>query len=180
MSEANETMAKAGWRQKLTAELIEYWVLATYLSCFFGAFTWYRRIILAEYKIGYTHYFVGVIEALVLAKVTLIGDMLRLGHRLADRPLIVVSVYKAVVFSMWVGVFTLFEELIEAWMGGTGWSGFVSVLLDQGKYELLAKCLITFVAFIPFFAYGELERVLGEGRIRSLLFKRRAAGAERD
>ena len=36
-----------------------------------------------------------------------------------------------------------------------------------GKYELLARCLVTFVAFFPFFAFKELERVLGEGKIRT-------------
>jgi len=36
------------------------------------------------------------------------------------------------------------------------------------------------VAFIPFFAYGELEGVLGEGRIRGLLFRKRTVGAAPD
>jgi len=181
MSEANQSAdGRVGWKQKLTAELIEYWVLAVYLSCFFGAFTWYRRIVLAEYQIGYAHYGVGVIEALVLAKVTLIGDVLHLGRRLADRPLIVVSIYKAVIFSLWVGAFTVVEVLVDAWLRGTGWTGAVTDLFGSGKYELAAKCLVTFVAFIPFFAYGELEGVLGEGRIRGLLFRKRTVGAAPD
>jgi len=181
MSEANETaVGKQGWKQRLTAELIEYWVLVVYLSCFFGAFTWYRRIVLAEYRIGYAHYGVGIIEALVLAKVTLIGDVLHLGRRLAHRSLFVVSIYKAVVFSLWVGAFTVVEQLVDAWLRGVGWAGAVSDLLGPGKYELTAKCLVTFVAFIPFFAYGELEGVLGEGRIRGLLFRKRTVSAARD
>jgi len=40
---------------------------------------------------------------------------------------------------------------------------------------LLARCLITFVAFIPFFAFKELGRVLGEDKIRTLFFRGRAA-----
>jgi hypothetical protein len=180
VSEADEaTEGKLGWRQKLTAELIEYWVLVAYLGCFFGAFTWYRRIVLAEYQIGYAHWGVAIIEALVLAKVTLIGDVLRLGRRLAHRPLIVVSVYKAVVFSLWVGAFTVVEELVDGWLRGVGWAGAVADLLGSGRYELSAKCLVTLVAFIPFFAFGELEGVLGKGRIRTLLFGRGAASAAR-
>jgi len=181
MSETNETAeGKLGWGQKLTAELIEYWVLVVYLGCFFAAFTWYRRIILAEYRITYSHYWVSVVEALVLAKVVLIGDVLRLGERVVGRPLIVLSVYKAVVFSVWVGAFTVVEELLEAWLGGEGWAGGMTELLGKGKYELLAKCLVTFVAFVPFFAFGELERVLGKGHLREPLFSRRAALAARD
>jgi len=39
-----------------------------------------------------------VLEALVLAKVILIGDVLRLGRRFEDKPLIVPTLYKTVVF----------------------------------------------------------------------------------
>jgi len=44
---------------------------------------------LAEYQIAYLHYGVSVVEALVLAKVILIGEALRLGRGLEDKPLIV-------------------------------------------------------------------------------------------
>jgi hypothetical protein len=49
-------------------------------------------------------------------------------------------------------------------------------------HELLANCLIVFVAFIPFFGVKELGRVLGEEKIRALFFRRRdpdSADAER-
>ena len=78
-----------GWKVTLTAELIDYWIVVLYLACFFAVFTWYRRLILAEYQIAYLHYGVSVVEALVLAKVILIGEGLRLGRGLEDKPLIV-------------------------------------------------------------------------------------------
>ena len=92
--------ATAGWKQKLVSELIDYWIVVVYLACFFGVFTWQRRFILAEYQISYGHYWVSVLEALVLAKVILIGDMVRLGRRFDDKPLMVPTLYKAVVFSL--------------------------------------------------------------------------------
>ena len=54
MSDA--TKAKAGWKQKVVAEFIEYWVVVAYLFWFFAVFTWYRRVALAEYHISYGHY----------------------------------------------------------------------------------------------------------------------------
>jgi hypothetical protein len=39
-----------------------------YLAIFFGVFTWYRRFVLAEYRITYLHYGTAIIEALILAK----------------------------------------------------------------------------------------------------------------
>jgi len=166
---------KAGWKQKLVSEIIAYWIMVVYLACFFGLFTWYRRFILAQYQISYVNYGVGLLEAFVLAKVILIGDMLRLGRGLEDKPLIVPTLYKAVVFSLWVGVFSVLEHTIEGLLRGQGLAGGFEELMSTGKYELLARCLVTFVAFIPFFALKELERVLGEGKIRTLLFRGRAA-----
>jgi hypothetical protein len=38
---------------------------------------------------------------------------------------------------------------------------------------LLANVLVMFVAFIPFFAFKELGRVLRKGRVWELFFRRR-------
>ena len=45
-------------------------------------------------------------------------------------------------------------------------------LASKGKYELLAQCLVMFGAFIPFFAFKELERVLGQDKLRGLFWSR--------
>ena len=173
MNDAHKT--QAGWKQKFVSELIEYWIVVVYLACFFSVFTWQRRFILDEYHISYGHYWVSVLEALVLAKVILIGDMVRLGRRFDEKPLMVPTLYKAVVFSLWVGVFSVLEHTIGGLLRGHGLAGGVAELRSTGKYELLARCLITFVAFIPFFAFKELGRVLGEDNIRTLFFRGRAA-----
>ena len=173
MNDTNK--AKVGWKQKLVSEMIEYWLVVLYLACFFGLFTWYRRFILAEYQISYVHYGVSLLEALVLAKVILIGDVLRLGRQFEDKPLIVPTLFRSVVFSLWVGAFGVLEHTIGGLLSGQGLAGGFEQLMRIGKYELLARCLVTFVAFIPFFAFKELERVLGEGKIRTLFFRGRAA-----
>jgi hypothetical protein len=175
MNDAHQ--ATAGWKQKFIAEMIEYGLMVVYLACFFGVFTWYRRFILAAYAISYMHYGVSLLEALVLAKVILIGEVLRLGRRLDDKPLMVPTLYKALVFSLWVGVFGVLEHIIGGLLRKQGLAGGVEELMRTGKYELLARCLVMFVAFIPFFAFKELERVLGEGKIRTLFFRGRAATA---
>src|SRR5262249_26357857 len=113
--------AQVGWKQKFVAELIEYWIVVVYLACFFGVFTWQRRFILAEYQISYGHYWVSVLEALVLAKVILIGDMVRLGRRFDEKPLLVPTLYKAVVFSLWGRCSVCSSIRLEACWVGTAW-----------------------------------------------------------
>src|SRR5262245_4732855 len=175
MADAHKT--PAGWKQKLIAELISYRLVVGYLACFFGVFTWYRRLILAEYHISYVSYGISLLEALVLAKVMLIGDVLHLGRRLEDQPLLVPTLYKAMVFTLWLGMFSVLEHTIGGLFRGQGLAGGVEELMSTGTYELLARCLVTFVAFTPFFAFKELERVLGEGHIWTLFFRGRAVAA---
>ncbi len=163
---------KGGWKQKLVHEMTEYWTNVIYLALFFGVFTSYRRLILADYQISYGDYGISLIKALVLAKVIMLGDVLRLGRRLEDKPLIFPTLYKTVVFTLWVMLFSVVESTIREFLHGKGLAGGLDELISKGRYELLAGCLVVFFAFIPFFAFRELERVLGEGRIRDLFFRR--------
>ena len=166
---------KAGWKQKLVHEMVEYWINFVYLALFFGVFISYRRLIMAEYQISYQHYGIVVIKALVLAKVIMIGDVLRLGRRLEDKPLIFVTLYKTVVFTLWVLLFNVLEDAIRGILHGIGLAGGFDELISKGTDELLAGCLVVFFAFIPFFAFKELGRLLGEGKISELFFRGKSA-----
>jgi hypothetical protein len=166
--------ARSGWKQKLTAEFVEYCIVAAFLAWFFIVFAWYRRFVLAEYHIGYTHYGMGVLEALVLAKLILIGDAMRIGRRLDGKPLIVPALWKSLAFSLWVAVFSVIEHTVEGLLRHQGLAKGIEELASTGKYELLARCLIMFSAFVPFFLCRELGRVLGEGRLLALSFRGRS------
>jgi hypothetical protein len=165
---------KGNLKKKIVHEVSEYWINVVYLTLVFAAFTQYRRLILAAYDIAYTDYWVAVIEALIFAKVVMIGDMLHLGRRLEHKPLIYSVLLKTVVFSLFVGAFTLIEHLIKGLWKGEAFRELFGNFLGKGYHELLANCLVVFVAFIPFFAFRELSRLLGEGKIRTLFFRRRA------
>jgi len=164
---------KVGLKDKIFHEFVEYWINVVYLTLIFAAFTQYRRFVLAAYDITYTNYWVAVIEALILGKVIMIGNVFRLGHGLDQKPLIYPTLYKTVVFSLFVGTFTILEYTIKGLWNGKGLTGGLIDLLGKGHHELLSGSLVVFVALIPFFAVKELGRVLGEEKIRTLFFKRR-------
>jgi hypothetical protein len=113
----------------------EYWINGCYLTLVFAAFTQYRRFLLAAYDITYTNYWVAVIEALVLAKVIMIGEVIRLGRGLEQKPLIYPTPYKTVVFTLFVGVFKLIEQEIKGLFGRGRGSREVS-LTSLGKDPL--------------------------------------------
>jgi hypothetical protein len=163
-----------GWRQKIQHELIRYWLTVLYLALFFGGFANYRRLILAQYDISYEDYGISVIEALVLAKVIVVAEKLRLGRGFEHERLIVPTLYKGFLFSVCVGLFNVIESVIRSFISGKGPIAAVDEFISQFNYELLAGGLVVFFAFIPFFAIRELNSVLGEGRLFKLFFQRRS------
>jgi hypothetical protein len=165
--------AGPSWKQRFLMELTEYWINVAYLTVFFGLFTDYRRLILHQYSIVYLNYGISLIKALVLAKVILVIDALRLGRKLESKPLAYSTPYKSSVFSVGVMLFSLLENAARAILTGKGLPGVRADLAAKGKYEVAAECLVVFFAFIPFFAFKELERVLGRDKLRRLFFSER-------
>ena len=155
-------------------EMVEYWVNFCYLAVVFAAFTQYRRFVLAAHDITYTNYWVAVIEALILAKVIMIGAVLRLGRGLEKKSLIYPTLYKTVTFTVFVAVFKMIEYMIKGLWKGQGFMGGLEEFFGKGTHELLANSLVVFVAFFPFFGVKELGRVLGREKIGALFFRRRA------
>ncbi len=171
----SERNKEIGLKEKAVRELKVYWIVSLFLAFVFCAFTLYRRLILTEFGITYTHYGAGLIEALIIAKVILIGQAFGLGKRLENGPLIVAALFKAVLYGALVAVFAVLEHLIEGFAHGKDWESIVRGLLGLGKDEILARTLMVIVTFIPFFAFWETNRVLGEGRLYALFFQRRAS-----
>jgi hypothetical protein len=164
---------KGNLKETIFHEMVEYWINVGYLTLVFAAFTQYRRFILAAYDITYTSYGFAVIKALILAKVIMIGAVLRLGRGLEPKPLIYPTLYKTAVFTLFLGVFTVLENVIKGLWKGTGFTGDPVAFLGKGPHEFIANVMIVFVAFIPFFAFKELGRALGEDKIWTLFFRRR-------
>lgn len=162
-----------GWRAKVSHEIVEYWINVAYLALVFASFTWYRRLLLAAYGISYTNYGVALIEALVLGKVIMIGGVLHLGRGLENKPLIYPTLYKTVVFTVFVCIFKVVEYVIKGLWHGEGIMGSLVTLSEKGVETILAYALVVSVAFLPFFAVKELGRVLGRRRISELFFRRR-------
>src|SRR5688572_787683 len=172
MNTVNEK--KKGWKQKILHELKNYWLLVLYMSIFFGVFTTYRRLLLAHYEISYEDYGISIIRALVLCKVVLVAEVLHLGRRFEEKPLIVPTLYKTFLFTVCMMVYDIAEGLFRGLLGVLGLLGAVDEVMSRFNYEWLSRALVIFFAFIPLFAIRELTRVLG-GRVTDIFFQRSSA-----
>jgi len=82
------------------------------------------------------------------------------------------AIYKSFLYGLLVFAFHIVEEVIKHLLHGEGVTGaFRQVRID----DLLGRGLVIFCTFIPFFAFRELSRVLGEDKFRDLFLQHKSA-----
>src|SRR4051812_37536979 len=86
-------------RQKLIGEAKKFLGMTVYLWVLFFVFSVHESIILTQYHISYMFFGLPLVNALVLAKIMLVADDLRLGERFQEKPLIYPIIYKSIVFT---------------------------------------------------------------------------------
>jgi hypothetical protein len=169
---SGEPDQKSKVRQVVVRELEEWIAISAYLAFFFCALVTYSKLLLGRFHISYFDYGSALINALVIAKVILIGEALHLGRKHESKPLFLSTVYKSFLFGLLVFAFHIVEEVIRRLVHGQEIIGaFHDVRLD----DLFARSVVVFCTFIPLFAFLELRRVLGEGYFDDLFFRTGAA-----
>jgi hypothetical protein len=162
-------------KEKAIEEFRMFWVIAIYLAAMLAAFMWYRRFVLSESGISYFHYWAAVIQALVLAKVILIGQALGVGRQFEGSRLILSVLFKSLVFAVFIALFAVLEHLIEGLLHRETWDQIEHGLVRAGRDEILSRTVMAFVILIPFFAFWEADRVMGEHKLFDLFFRKRPA-----
>ena len=139
-----------------------------YLWVVFIVLLAHEWIVLSENHIGFKFYGLAAINALLLAKIMLIADNARFAERLKGMPLVYPIAYKAVAFTTLLFFAYVIEEMIIGWVSG---HGFLASMphIGGGLLGALAMWLIFCVVLVPFFAFKELERVVGPDEFRKLL-----------
>ena len=169
---ASESTKPASLKQRAAIELEEYLVVALFLFALLGTLAAYTRLLMPEV---YLHWGYAAIEALVLAKIILIGKLLHLGERNRDKPLVVIALYKSIIFVALVFAFKLIEHVISALVKGESPVAGLARLFGQPA-EIGAYLLVLFVVFVCFFSLQEAGRLLGEERFLNVLLKRPQPG----
>lgn len=157
---------RADLKERALEEFKLYWICTAYLFVALGSFMLYRRLVLAEAGLSYLNYGVAAIEAMIIAKVILIGRAFKVGTRFESRPLAISVAYKSLMFGLVVLVFGILERIVTGLFRHLSLSEILQNLESVGIYELLARMLMMMIAFIPMFAFWELGRVVGGDKLR--------------
>lgn len=162
------------FKTRLMAETKSYLLIAAYLWIFLATLTTYRQLVQMEDHVSYAHYGWSLVEALILAKLIVIGRVMNLGERFRNRPLIVPTIHKTVCFGLLVVAFTAAEHTAVGLWHHEGAAQIYDRIFGLGKWEILCRLVMMIIVFAPMFATWEIGRYVGEGRLFKLFFQRRA------
>ena len=160
---------KPGLKAKLYDELRRFLMIFAYLWLVFFVFLVHEWIVLADNHIGFRFYGLAAINALVLSKIMLIAEGLRFGERFDDKPLIIPISYKSVLFSVLLVVAYILEEIALGWFHGKSVAESFPQIGGGGVVGTLCVAGLLCIALVPFFAFREIARVMGEFEFRSLM-----------
>ena len=165
---SSENSARQGLKQKTIHELWELAWIFFYLAFFFCSLELYSVLLLRDFHVKYLNFGFAVINALVVAKVILLGEYARLGRKYEQRPLIQSAAYKAFIFVLLVFAFHVVEELVKEFLR-TG--HFAGALSQTHINDVVGRGVVVFCTFLPLFAFREARRVLGEQQFLDLFFR---------
>lgn len=159
-------------KTRILTELKKFAVMTLYLWCIFQLFAIYRAMILREHGVDTWEQSFAIINALVLAKVVMTGQLFNLGRRLRELPMMYTAVGHAFGFAIVLLAFSIAEHMIKAAVKGLPVSAGLEDLGGGTIKAFTTLLIIFFVALLPFFAIQEAARVLGESNVRDLFFTR--------
>jgi hypothetical protein len=158
-------------KTKAISEGKRFLIMFAYLWVMFGLFVLYESIVLAKHGINFEFHGFALINALVLAKIMLIAEDLHLGRGLKAGPLIYRVLFQSALFAIVLMTSKILEEILGGMLHGKAFSESISAFGAGDLQRIIYVTLIMCVALMPFFAYQEIGRAIGEDRLHALMFR---------
>jgi hypothetical protein len=137
-----------------------------------------KRLILAEYLIQFSGFFIATVSALVIGKAVLVADAMPFLRRFDNAPLAQPILFKTVVYTLLVFVVRLLEAFVHYVAGGgtVGHGGFIEEQLGTFSWDrFIATQMWIFVLFLVYVTASEFNKLLGDGELFKILFTRRSS-----
>lgn len=159
-------------KQKVKHELQEWTAMFVYLWVMFGLFALHQSILLAQEHQNFRLQGFALINALVLSKIMLLAEGLRFAQGGPQSRPIATIVKKSLAFALLLIVFHVVESIIVGVASGKTVAASFPELAGGHLKGIVSLAIIMSVSLVPFFAFREVSRELGEGRLLRLLFER--------
>ena len=103
----------------------------------------------------------------------LVARKLDLSAKMRDAPLIYPTLLKSAFFTVVLACFKILEDAAIGLYRHQSFRQSISELGGGTWQGILTLALLVFAVLIPFVGFGELGRVMGEGKLKTLFFQRR-------
>ena len=150
-----------------------FFAMFLYLFILFGLLNLNEYVILAQHKIEFSKYGYGFINAWIYARILIVAEHMHIGKGLEGRPLIYLILLKAGLFMIVVIVVRSLEAVLVGLWNGRSLAESIPVGGGGGLEGIGSVALTAAFAMIPYFAYREVARIMGEDELRSLIWRRR-------
>ena len=161
------------FKRRAFHEAKEGLIITLYLWAVFGLLVVHKSMILAEHHIDFAYHGFALINALALAKVMLLARRVDFITRLGNAPLIYPTLLKAAFYTVVLGCFKILEDALVGLYRHESFELSISDLGGGTWQGVLTLTLLVFAVLIPFVGFGELGRVLGEGELARIFFRRK-------
>ena len=169
----------AGWPRRLldflAHEAREIWPPTMFFLIGFNLILFTKRLVLEQYLVQFSGFFIATAGALIVGKAVLVARAMPFLGRFDRRPLAYPILFKTFVYTIFVLLARLIEQLIEYLvhhedLGGGAFFADVFGAFSWPKFT--ATQLWIFVLFLVYVTASELNQLVGEGELYKIFFKR--------
>jgi hypothetical protein len=154
-------------------EVEEIGLVTLYFFFCFGVILTLKKLMLQAYHIEFYAFSSALVGALIIAKVVVVLGKTRAGTRLdAHYSLGAAALYKTMIYSVVTFLVLFAEKMFHAFReSGLLGEAFIYVWEHKDLSLIFAKVLCIGLAFMGYHLYRGIDRRLGEGTLRHMVFK---------
>jgi len=159
---ADPRTTKKNLKERARHELHSYAVITVYVWTILSLLRLHETLLADSYHVGLQAHGLAIVNALILGKVVLIAEALRVGDRTAERAPAFAILIKSVFFALAILLFHAAEHLVtELWHGAALNVDLLMVDAAQARQSLIMAAIMM-IALMPYFLIKEIERRTGE------------------
>ncbi|SHF06522.1 hypothetical protein SAMN02745157_1554 [Kaistia soli DSM 19436] len=175
MNQDSRSTTDAGKPRSLTARLIGefrlFLALFLYLWVLFALFVLNQDITRREAGDSIALQGFAILNALVLGKIMLVAEHFDFARWLRRKPVIWSILFEAAFCSALFLGFHVIERAVSIWIRGSVSTESPFSFGGGGLLGLAIVVVILFVSLLPFFAFKNVARIIGEETMRRILFE---------
>lgn len=166
------------FKHRFLHEIVLFLITSALLFVFFCSLSLYRNLVVGNHSITALQYgYIGM-ESLILAKMLRIGKSLKLGEKFLDKPLIIPTLYKTIVFCLFLVCFAILEHFVIGLVTGKPLALLYQTFATKGLVEIMGKVPLFLTISLPIFALLETGRSMGRERLWALFFSGKESKTE--